>query len=314
MIAFICALLLLLISLTLIVMQKSYYAIPAKEIKRRAAYGDEHATRLYKAIAYGENLDLLLWIMIALSSAGGFVLFTIVAPDWISFIAVVLLLFVFYSLIPSGRITSLGSYVTSLFTPFLAWLLSILHPAIRRGAQHLQKRQSGQTHTGLYERSDLLELIEQQLQQEDSRFSPEELMIAAQALGFSDATVHDIVTPWSSVKTLSSNDVVGPVVINEAHNSGQPLVPVVEQGRVVGTLRVQQLGIRSEGKASDLMDQAVYYLHEDDSLSEALHAFYVTNQPLFVVLGSKGEYIGVITMSAMLKRLLGELPGSIAEA
>jgi CBS domain containing-hemolysin-like protein len=317
MIAFIFALLLLLLALTAIVMRKTYDSIPAKELKRRAAKGDQRYQQLYLAVAYGGALDLLLWAIVALTSAGGFILLTKVAPNWISFLAVVLLLFVFYSLVPATRITAVGSRVTLILTPLLARVLSFLHPVLGRGAKQIQKRRTSRDHTGLYERADLLELINKQLSQPDSRFSNVELMIVSKALSFNDSTVHNIITPWKAVKTISVNDIVGPVVIDEAHRSGLPLIPVVEgkgaDSRVVGTLRVAQLGLNSDGQAADLMDQAVYYLHEDDSLTEALHAFYVTNQPLFVVLDSTGKYVGIITMAAMLQKLLGELPGAGAE-
>jgi CBS domain containing-hemolysin-like protein len=317
-ITFIFALIVLLIALAAIVIRKSYAYLPAKELKRRAASGDVVAVQLYRAVAYGGALDILLWVVIALTGAGGFVLLVSIAPTWISFIAVVLLLVVFYELLPASRLTSLGSQLTIHATPLIVMLLSGLHPVLSRGDRVLQKRYTERSHTGLYERSDLLALIEQQLSQEDSRFSVEELMIAAQALSFNDYFVHDIITPWAKVKCVTASDTVGPVVIDEAHRSGQPLVPVIESGehgdRIVGTLRVQQLGLQSDGVASDLMDQTVYYLHEDDTLTEALHAFYVTNEPLFVVVNGKGDHVGVITMAAMLKQLLGELPGASAES
>jgi CBS domain containing-hemolysin-like protein len=316
MIVFICALLLLAISLTCIVLRKSYNFVSAKELKRRAAHGDEQAKHLYRAVAYAGDLYLLLWTVTALSSAGGFVLLTSIAPNWLCFIAVVLLLWIFYEIVPATRLTAAGSRITVLLTPGVVWILNLLHPVLDKGAYHIQKRYVSDQHTGLYERADLMDLIERQLRQEDSRFSAEELMIAAQALSFNDYTVHDIVTPWSNVKTIIASDVVGPVVIDEAHRSGQPLIPVFDanEQQLVGMLRVQQLGIKTDGQVSDLMDQTVYYLHEDDSLTEALHAFYVTNQPLFVVLDSAGHNVGVITMAAMLQQLLGELPGASAES
>ena len=47
-------------------------------------------------------------------------------------------------------------------------------------------------HTGLFERSDLVELIEQQQHQTDSRLSDEELDIARRALNFNEYKVHDV--------------------------------------------------------------------------------------------------------------------------
>jgi CBS domain containing-hemolysin-like protein len=57
------------------------------------------------------------------------------------------------------------------------------------------------------------------------------------------------------------------------------------------------------------MHGSVYYVHENDSLSEALHAFFVTNHPLFVVVNSFEEFVGVLTVESILRQLLGHVPG-----
>jgi CBS domain containing-hemolysin-like protein len=293
-------------------MRKSYYAIPLKELKRRANRHDPTAAALYRVVAYGESLDLFLWFVIAAFSAGGFVLLSEIAPGWLSFIAIVGLLWACYGLIPSSRLTPFGSRLTIFFVPMTARLLGYLQPVLNRAGRLASNRYNAPAQTGLYERADLLELIAQQMRQPDSRFSSEELIIASQILNFNDYTVHDILVDWSTVHTLAPDDVVGPVVIDEAHRSGQPLMPVVDptirNQQIVGMLPVQKLGLGSAGKARDLMDTTVYYLHEDDSLTEALHACYVTGQSLFVVLGSDGKDIGIVTLASLLHKMLGDLP------
>ena len=57
------------------------------------------------------------------------------------------------------------------------------------------------------------------------------------------------------------------------------------------------------------MSDKVYYLHENDSLSTALHAFYTTNHPIFVVVNSFEEFVGIITVEGLLDQLLGHVPG-----
>jgi CBS domain containing-hemolysin-like protein len=57
------------------------------------------------------------------------------------------------------------------------------------------------------------------------------------------------------------------------------------------------------------MDETVYYVHENDTLSEALHAFFVTNHPMFIVVNSFEEFVGIITVENILHQLLGHIPG-----
>ncbi|MEO7364316.1 MAG: CBS domain-containing protein, partial [Candidatus Saccharimonadales bacterium] len=81
------------------------------------------------------------------------------------------------------------------------------------------------------------------------------------------------------------------------------------KSEIVGTLAVRGLGIHSSGRVRDIMEHTVYYVHESDSLSQALHAFFATNHPLFVVTNSFEEYVGVITVQTILKQLIGHVPG-----
>ena len=57
------------------------------------------------------------------------------------------------------------------------------------------------------------------------------------------------------------------------------------------------------------MHAKIYYLNEEDNLGQALHAFFMTNQPLFVVVNNAGEYVGVLTIAAVLTQMLGHVPG-----
>jgi CBS domain containing-hemolysin-like protein len=108
-----------------------------------------------------------------------------------------------------------------------------------------------------------------------------------------------------------AEDTLGPVLIDEVHKSGQEFVLVREakKGPVIGSLEFAKLGLGSKGKVRDLMNPTVYYIHENDTLTEALHAFFVTNQPMFVVVNSFEEFIGILTVENILHQLLGHIPG-----
>jgi CBS domain containing-hemolysin-like protein len=88
------------------------------------------------------------------------------------------------------------------------------------------------------------------------------------------------------------------------------LVRETPKGPIVGSVEMSHLGLQSSGIISDVMDTRVYYVHENDTLGEALHAFYVTNQPLFMVTNSHEEFVGIITVQHIINQLLGHVPGS----
>jgi CBS domain containing-hemolysin-like protein len=305
------ALLLLLLALVGVVVRKTYFALPLHELKRRASRREQPAVQLYRAAAYGASLRSLLWLYIGLTSAAAFVLLARSLPVWASLLLVALLLWIVFSLLPSTRTTRFGTWLTMLVTPPLTWLLNYLHPALNRSVDTVRKRYTNAAHTGIFERQDLLELLKRQRNQADNRLTGEELDIIARVLKFNDKTVGDIMTPSSRIKTVLADDTVGPILIDELHQSGQQfaLVRLSKRGELVGTLAFSRLNLDSQGKVGDSMDPRLYYLHEDDGLGQALHAFFATNQPLFVVVSTAGDNVGVLTIAGVLKELLGHVPG-----
>jgi CBS domain containing-hemolysin-like protein len=305
------AVILLLLALAGLVVRKTYYYLPVHELKRRAEKHDKPAAQLYRAVAYGTSLRGLLWLYVGLTTAGSLVFLARVLPAWAGLLIAVVLLWLAFVVLPATRTTKVGLRLTMLVTPPIAWLLSYLHPLLSRAVDLVHAAYATPVHTGLFERADLEDLLKQQQRQHDSRLTDEEIGIVKQALSFGDHQVGSLMIGRKQVKTLLADDTVGPILIDEVHKSGQgqALVRETRKGPFVGTLSFQQLDLQSTGKVRDIMRPAVYYLHEQDSLSQALHAFFVTNCPLFVVVNTSEEFVGVVTIESVLHQLLGHMPG-----
>lgn len=294
-----------------VVVRKTYFALPLPELKRKAAHHDHVAKHIYPAVAYGNSLRTLLWLYIGLASAASLILLARSLPVWVSLLIVGPLLWAAFTWLPASRTSKIGEWLAVKVTPAILWLLNLLHPILSRGADSVHKRLSIAPHTGLFEKEDLVKLIEKQQQQHDSRFSDEELEIAKRALTFDEYHVADVLTPRKQIKSIKPDETVGPILIDELHKTGEEYVLVREKSKdpILGWLPIKQLDIHSSGKVKDHMSPVVYYLHENDTLSQALHAFFVTNQPLFMVINSFEEILGVISIENVLKQLLGHVPG-----
>src|SRR5665213_487224 len=305
------AIILLLLALVGIIARKTYYYLPLRELKRRAAKHDPLATQLYRAAAYGNSRRGLLWRYTGLTSAASIVLLARLLPIWASLLIVGPLLWIAFSLIPATRTTKPGTYLTKLITPLLAWLLNYLHPLLSRGADKVEQRYTAPARIQIFEREDLLDLMKRQQHQPGNRITDEELQIVSRALGFDDHQVSDLMIPRKHNKTVLAGDTIGPILIDEVHKSGQDyaLVRESKKGPFVGTLAFKRLDLQSSGKVSDIMEPTIYYLHEGDRLGQALHAFFVTNHPLFIVIDNLEDYIGVLTIENVLHELLGHIPG-----
>lgn len=305
------ALIFLLLAIAGVVVRKTYYHLPSRELRRRARSRDKQYEKLYRAVAYGSSLRMLLWIYIGLTSAASFILLARNLPVWLSLLVIGLLLWLVFAILPAGQVSRFGRGLTILVTPLIVWLLNYLHPLLSRASDLLTGHLKRPPHTHLYEREDLLRLIASQQAQPDNRLAPEELEIAKRALSFDDHTLADVLTPRKALKTVKPSDAIGPVLIDELHQSGQDyaLVRETPKGEILGTLAFNQLGIKSSGVVRGHMDPTVYYLHVRDSLGEALHAFFVTNHPVFVVVDEAEAVLGIVTVENILRELLGHLPG-----
>ena len=307
---FMLSLLAIVLAIWLAVARKVYDATPARELKRQAAKRQEPGSSLFQATAYGISLRALLWGAIAVFGSIGLVGVARDGNIFVSILIIILTLSYLFIWLPASRVTSLGLRLTLLINPVIVWLLRHLYPLLSRGAERVERR-SASTHTGLFERSDIVQLIQQQADQADSRLSIEELAIVQRALSFGDYLVRDITTPRANIATIGSGEILSPIIIDELHKSTEPFVLVVDahgDGGVIGSLEVGKIGLQTSGPVSQHLSP-VYYLHESDTLREALHAFFMTNYPLFVVVNSFEEYVGVVTIESVLRKLLGHLPG-----
>lgn len=305
---FITAVILLGLALFGVALRKTYDYLPRKELKRQARSGDKVAKTLYRAVAYGPSLRIFLWLFIGVTASAGFVILARLAPPLLSFLAVAALLWYGFVWMPTARISSVGARLVVAVTPFISWLLNYLHPLFYRLARVVQPRRAGMYHTGLYEREDLVELLELQRGLTDSRISGAEIDMAIHALTFGERTAGEIVVPRRVVKMVGADDVIGPILMGELHDSGHSRFPVYSgnQDTLIGMLYLRDLiDAKHGGKVRDVARPEVYFLHEDQSLYQALHAFIRTKHHLFIVVNSFEEFIGIVTIEDVLEQVIG---------
>jgi CBS domain containing-hemolysin-like protein len=314
MLSFFVAIVLVLVLLVAVVARKTFASMPVKELKRRAEQGDVEAASLWPAAAYGDSLRTFLWLVIILSGTSSFLLLASNAPPVFGFLAISLLMYVLFAWLPAARPHGIERRVTMLVTPAISWLVAALEPALRR-LYNLTHRRAPYSHTGVYVREDLLDFIERQKTQPDNGLSIEELDLAKTALSFGDKKVRSLYVKRKKVQAVDAKADISPVFLNDLHQSGHSRFPVYdgEPDNIIGTLYLNELtavgsGKGARGKVRTHMKPGAAYLHEDDTLADALHAFYLTKKQLFVVINKFEEYVGIITIEDILHALLG-VPG-----
>lgn len=297
------------LALVAIGLMRTYYNIPIKELKRRARRGDHLAEFLYRPVAYGVNLKVLLWFLIIVFSALSFVCFARATEPWFAFFLIAFFIWLGFLWIPSSQLTGAGARLAIWLTPAITWLVRLLNPILDKMTAFVRKHRPVHFHTGLFQKEDLVQLLEAQKDQADNRISDGEITLLQHALSFGDKLVSDVLVPRRAVRMVSSSETIGPLLMDELHKSGYSRFPVYdddETGVVVGTLFMKDLIKASHGgKVAKVVRPEIFYVHEDFTLYQALQAFLKTKHHLFVVVNDFEEIVGIITIEDILEQVIG---------
>ena len=297
------------ITLLAIGLQRTYYHHPAKELKRRARTGDPLSKALYRPVSYGMSLRVLLWLIVTISAALAFVLLSRSLNPFVAVLVIALLVGVGFLWLPSAALSAVSMRLALMFTPIVSWLVSLLHPWLQRIGNLVNRFRTVTLHTGLYEKDDLVELLERQRKSPDNRILPGEISLLQHALSFGDRQVAEILVPARAVQLINESDPIGPTLMDELYKSGHSRFPVYsgETTNIVGTLFLRDLvNKQSKGHIKDVMRQEVFYVHQDFTLYQALQAFIKTKHHMFVVVNSFEEFVGIITIEDILEQVIGK--------
>lgn len=285
--------------------------IPRSELKRNARSGDDIAVAMYKAAAYGAKTTGLLWFVTIVSAYIGLQLLNSAWGNTKTAGFAVIVLIITARLINGKEGISRGSlWLSRRISPLIAWAVERLHPILEKTNNLFRKVYPVRVHSGLYDKDDLLELLNRQKNQPDNRISKGEIELISHALTFGDQTVADALVPKRVVISVPESDNIGPFLMDRLHKSGHSRFPVFSgnKNNVTGVLYLHDLlNTSAGGEVSSIMRRKVTYVHENFTLYQTLQAFIKTKQHLFVVVNDFEEYVGIITIEDVIERVIGKL-------
>jgi CBS domain containing-hemolysin-like protein len=302
-------LLLFAIALFFTALLRSYEQTPVKELRRQARAGDELARALYRVVSYGHSLRAFLIGLTLIANAALFIFIARAVDPWLATFIVATMLWAVYVWLPRKEMREHMVRIAAGVAPAMSSVLGMVHPLFDRIHQWWRQRRPIHFHTGLYEEDDIVQLLEAQADQPDNRIPASVTHIAISALTFANVPVREVMTPRRVVRSVSVEDTVGPVLLSELHDSGFSRFPVhgENEEEVVGVLFLRDMvTAKSGGKISKLMTERVCYVHEEQSIKQALDAIIKTHQQLFIVVNSFEEYVGVVSIEDILERVLGQ--------
>jgi CBS domain containing-hemolysin-like protein len=296
-----------------VILNKAAGLVGAKELRRLARSDkDKKTERIYKMVSFGSSLEAFLWIVGSVSATA---LFLMLSHNrwWLAAGAILITSWLVFFWSPPHRTNGLLWWVASILAIPVAGLLSLTDPIFSRLGRLLRFFTPARSHTGIYQKEDLIDLLQEQGRQPDNRISELEAKVVYGALTFGDKKIGQVMTPRGAAKFVSATESIGPMLMDELHKAGFIYFPVTKGSSktstpdVIGILNFNDLiGHEDHGTIRDLMQTGVSFINEDQTLHDALAAFLKTRHHLLVVVNNFEEVAGVISLEDVLHQILGK--------
>lgn len=155
------------------------------------------------------------------------------------------------------------------------------------------------------------EEIDYIVQNSDGILSDSEKTMFSSVMKFSDKIVRDHMTPRAVIDAVEASELLGPLVLDSLHKTGHSQFPVYDGDidHAVGMLSIQDLLTVTSHKSSrvrTVMDSRVYYIRDDQLLTQALAAFLKTKRHIFIVVNQYRETVGLLSVEDVLEALIGK--------
>lgn len=139
---------------------------------------------------------------------------------------------------------------------------------------------------------------------------PDEARIVSGAFDFYAKLVKDYMTPRSKMEVIGAHEMLGPLVLDDLHKTGHSHFPVLDGDidHIVGLLHLHNLLTitkKETATVQDVMEPKVLYIHEDQTLDDALATCIKHRRHLLVVVNESKETVGVITIEDAVEQLIG---------
>lgn len=159
----------------------------------------------------------------------------------------------------------------------------------------------------LASRQELLHLVDGA---DKDMVSADERRMIHGAMSFAEQRVKDHMTPRSVMEVIGVNELLGPLVLNDLYKTGHSHFPVLDGDidHIVGILHLHNLVTLTRKETvtvKDVMEPKVLFIHEDQTLDEALNICIKHRRHLLVVINEFRETVGVITIEDAVEQLIG---------
>lgn len=285
--------------------------VPSRyQLKQRALSKEKPAVEGYRFSYYKPQIIVSTAIVISMCVSGLVLLFQELTINIWAVPLTVIAVLLFALVLPAKIYQKFGPKIPQKLISIFGNISLIMAKPFSLGTRAV----SGVWSKKFYSKSQLMKILARHADSDLGELTTDELNIISSAINYSNKKVADIMVPKKMVFTANLDDQVGPILMNELHKSGHQRFPVCDQknsDEVAGILRLNTLvGDKKSGAVKKLMDQEVYYLHEDLGLDHALQAFSKTKHDFYIVIDKTRRFTGIVTVEDVITQILGRKPDS----
>ncbi len=278
------------------------------DLKLKALRGGKDARAVYPFRMMGYQFPLTLLVGIVLVITAIMALIDTKMHGLLAVFLTTIIVVIPGTVLPMSYTKIKGLSLTARLVPLLKYVLVVFAPLARPLGRMLDDK-FGEYSPRVHSKEELYKLLDEHKVSEHSDIEKEEIRIVRHALSFGSRQVREVMVPRRSVVTVSADEVIGPIVIDELHKSGHSRFPVFNDKKsqnFIGTLYLRDLvGLKNTSVAKQLMRHEVNYIHEEQTLDYALKVFLKTNHHLLVVVNTFEEFVGVISLEDVIEQILG---------
>lgn len=284
------------------------------ELKRKADLGNAEAKLVYPIRAKGNELLVALLVGNVVVNAALTVVLDSVLPGDTVVSGVVtigiatILITLFGEILPQAFLKKNGLSFGAKLSPYISLYLKLMSP-LGRPIGQLLDRTVGKDVPDIYSTDELIKILEEHEQSEDSDIEADEIAIVRNAINFGDKLVRDVMTPKTVVTAIDQDEILSTGVLKELHESGHSRFPVYEENldSVVGMLYLRDLVDTNKHSKTvkQAMSRNVYFVNDSQALDHALNGFIRTKNHLFIVINEFKEMTGIITIEDIIEEIMG---------
>ena len=277
------------------------------DLERKMRDGNKHAAKIFPIREKGNLLLTALLLGNVFVNAVLAVFLGSIASGLIAGISATALIFLFGEIIPQAVISRYALPFGAATAPLTRVLIFILYPVVYPISLILDKV-LGEEMRNVYSRNELISIIAEHEDSDQSPLDQDEERIAHGALKFSHKKVEEIMTPRTVVVGVLPNDRLDKKYVDELLDSGMSRFPVFKdesKEEVIGILYIRSLvGVQPSGVVDDVEFRDAHVVDETMLLDDLLNEFIKERVHLFIVEDEFGGFSGVVTVEDVLEEIL----------